>query len=264
MKIPVRCTKTFTDFCINQVVENEGAMQLLLKIPVTLPNGTKKHLSLLVDTGAEANLVNVDLFPSHLLHTPGTRVNFVTASGHPLRGGDLAIDLRLAFRGDRDEKYPDGVVNISGEFYTAEIKVDGILSYPWLKENRLGVIPHLGKLVMGDDLKLISGWNEKSPKARKQSSRNIQGVRFNPQVQIPEKWEVLPQNWTLPGEGYQERERELTRQEILYINRQVHRESSDASATRQIFAVEEAPENPHSDREKDLIKKFLRILRALF
>ena len=35
----------------------------------------------------------------------------------------------------------------------------------------------------------------------------------------------------------------------------MHGENSDASATRQIFAVGEAPEDPHSDREKEMIKK---------
>ena len=33
-------------------------------------------------------------------------------------------------------------VFFSGEFYGADIEVDAILSYPWMRENGIGVFPH--------------------------------------------------------------------------------------------------------------------------
>ena len=41
----------------NRVSQN---LQLMMKIPVTLPNGDTQTLRILVDTGAEANLVRIN------------------------------------------------------------------------------------------------------------------------------------------------------------------------------------------------------------
>lgn len=49
------------------------------------------------------------------------------------------------------------VVQMEGEFYTADIKVDAILSYPWLRDNQLGVFPDLGALAMRDPFVLLRG-----------------------------------------------------------------------------------------------------------
>ena len=36
---------------------------------------------------------------------------------------------------------------LDGEFYSADIHVDAIISFPWMMKNRLGVFPHLRALV---------------------------------------------------------------------------------------------------------------------
>ena len=68
----------------NRVSQN---LQLMMKIPVTLPNGDTQTLRILVDTGAEANLVRINLLPSHLFYGPNL-LNFVAANGQSFGGGN--------------------------------------------------------------------------------------------------------------------------------------------------------------------------------
>ena len=58
-----------------------------MKLPVFLPNGEAQFLKVLVDTGAEANLVRINLLPNHLFFSAPKPLNFVTASGQRLGGG---------------------------------------------------------------------------------------------------------------------------------------------------------------------------------
>ncbi len=44
--------------------------QFIIQIPNILPDGRERKLHLLVDTGSEANLVNLDLFDESLMHEP--------------------------------------------------------------------------------------------------------------------------------------------------------------------------------------------------
>ena len=56
-----------TSFYVMKCSKKEGNnMQLLLKVPALLSNDEKKCLEILVDTGAEANLVRIGLLPDHL------------------------------------------------------------------------------------------------------------------------------------------------------------------------------------------------------
>jgi hypothetical protein len=56
-----------TSFYVTQCSAKESNnMQLLLKVTVLLSNDEKKYLEILVDTGAEANLVRIGLLPDHL------------------------------------------------------------------------------------------------------------------------------------------------------------------------------------------------------
>ena len=52
-----------------------------------------------------------------------------------------------------------------GDFYEAAIEMDMILSYPWLRENRLGVFPHRNALAMDEpNFQLVMGKNPKKSK----------------------------------------------------------------------------------------------------
>ena len=58
-------------------------------------------------------------------------------------------------------------------FYEAEIKVDAIISYPWLLENKLGVIPHRRALVMEDpEVALLTGLYYSLPNKEKNGGKS--------------------------------------------------------------------------------------------
>ena len=61
-------------------------MQLMLRVDTTMNNGEIKTLDILIDTGAEANLVRTGLVPRHLTTIARTRLNLVTANGQTLGG----------------------------------------------------------------------------------------------------------------------------------------------------------------------------------
>ena len=62
-------------------------LQLMMKLPVFLPNGDSQLLKILVDTGAEANLVRINLLPNHLFFSAPKPLNFIAANGQRLGGG---------------------------------------------------------------------------------------------------------------------------------------------------------------------------------
>ena len=57
-------------------------------------------------------------------------------------------------------------MTIPGQFYDAEIKMDVILSHPWLKEHELGVLPFVFTLAMGKSFDPIVWVGRKRPKGR--------------------------------------------------------------------------------------------------
>ena len=61
------------------------------------PNGKDTHLTALVDTGAQANLIKTGLVAN--LATPCKKtLRLVTANGDVLPGGDTEVDLMVHFR----------------------------------------------------------------------------------------------------------------------------------------------------------------------
>ena len=54
----------------------------------------------------------------------------------------MVVDLGLYFEVVENGFVHPQPIFLNAEFYAAEIEVDAILSYPWLKENQMGVFPH--------------------------------------------------------------------------------------------------------------------------
>jgi hypothetical protein len=61
--------------------------QLLLKTDVELRNGDLQKMDILVDTGAEANLIRKGLVSDHLTYAAKKPLRFATANGQNLSGG---------------------------------------------------------------------------------------------------------------------------------------------------------------------------------
>jgi hypothetical protein len=65
---------------------------------------------------------------------------------------------------------PD-MLRLEGEFYEADIKVDAILSFPWLLSNHIGIFPHLGALAKDEPQFTLLYAVRKVKKARKRSRK---------------------------------------------------------------------------------------------
>ena len=151
-------------------------LQLLMKIPTKLPNGEEKKLEILVDTGAEANLVKLGKMPRHLVYAAPQPLRFLTANGQRLGGGGTCIDLTLEFMQMVDGKMLPELLRTNATFYEADIKVDAILSFPWMAQNGIGVFPHLKAMALvKPQLTLLLGVSNRNQGNKK--LRHAQGIR---------------------------------------------------------------------------------------
>ena len=125
------------------------SLQLQLHLPVSAPDGTTKTLRVLVDTGAQINLVRDGLFS---MKDVRKRLQFASADGSAMRGGDKVQTLSLDLHPPKaQEELPPsdqtGSFLLKDRFWNADIRADIILSYPSLLKHNLGVLPHRGCLV---------------------------------------------------------------------------------------------------------------------
>ena len=61
--------------------------QLLLTVNLLLPNNTSRRAHVLIDTGAEENLVRMGFLPQHIFQRAKKPLTFVMANGGKLEGG---------------------------------------------------------------------------------------------------------------------------------------------------------------------------------
>ena len=122
-----------------------GEKQMVLRVRAADKVGNVHCLDALVDTGAEANLLSQKLFPGGAWERSRRPLNLLTVTGEPLEGGDMeiALDLTFGVLGDAE-----GTWVSHGVFHAADIHVDAILSYPWLKERGLVVCTSSGSLAL--------------------------------------------------------------------------------------------------------------------
>ena len=142
MVLQPRLLKAWGEYPVNEVKSFNGILQLILSMDVELQNGQLKRLRMLVDTGAEANLIKVGLIPTHLTYPAKKILRLVAANGQAIRGGDRTVVANLKFMQEVGGVRLKDTLNYSVEFWEADIEVDAILSFPWMCENRLGIFPH--------------------------------------------------------------------------------------------------------------------------
>ena len=88
-------------------------------------------------------------------------MRLITAKNSVLKGGDVVVDLGLYFEVVENGYVQPLPIFLNAEFYAAEIEVDDILSYPWLKGNQMGVFPHLEALALDQpNFALLYGWKK--------------------------------------------------------------------------------------------------------
>ena len=158
----------------NKVTQQGDKLQLLLKISAELPDGSHRVLDVLVDTGAEANLTRVGLFPNHLTRAAEIPLKFVTANGQGLVGGQTCVDLVLEFTQVVDGRVLPDPCRRKASFYEADIRVDAILSFPWMLHNKIGVFPHRHAMALeGSQLTWLYGATVGKLLKKQQQGRNL-------------------------------------------------------------------------------------------
>ena len=180
--------------------------QLLLRTKATLLNYEEININVLVDTGAEACLITQILLPQHLFYPASNTVRFETANGELMAGGNMCTKVTLLLNCETDELSGPDLVNFEVELNEANIKVDAILSYPWLAQAKLGIFPHHKALVLDSPgLKFLYGVRDHhkkhSPKFPAMSSVigcvDCENANCDPIVAMPEKF-----GFHLPVQGF--------------------------------------------------------------
>ena len=140
--IPERMLRKSNKYPLNRVMTCKGVMQLILEMEVELTNGSRKLIKVLVDTGAEANLVKRGVIPSDLTYPARKVLQLVAANGQPIQGGGRTASMKLGFTQEVDGRLLGEELDFDVQFWEADIEVDAILSYPWMCQNRIGIFPH--------------------------------------------------------------------------------------------------------------------------
>ena len=123
--------------------------QLHLKVRVIC--GRKEVIAdVLVDTGAQVNLVRNELFPDTCLKSSDRPVCLKVADGGIMGGGGREAELRLQFLEQDRLDRPDEAkrLMLHGKFYEADLSDwDNIMGYDFMVSNSVGALPHCATLI---------------------------------------------------------------------------------------------------------------------
>jgi hypothetical protein len=131
--------------------------QLCINVHASPTNGAGLVIGVLVDTGAEINLIKRGLFPQHFFNYAKRPANLVAANGTILEGGTQEILLHFELRQFRDGQLLPKTLKCQANFYEADIQVDAILGYPWLFYCGVGIFAHHAALALENPLTLLYG-----------------------------------------------------------------------------------------------------------
>jgi site-specific DNA-cytosine methylase len=112
----------------------------LMRVGMQIGNEIGMALEILLDTGAQTNLIRTNLLPDRYLRESEHPLGLKTASGAELCGGTKEVTARLKFQGysERGRQEPNWIED--AVFYEAQIHVDAILGFPWLRSHGLGIL----------------------------------------------------------------------------------------------------------------------------
>ena len=117
---------------------SNGDRQIALEVLVCPTGGENKIVKVLIDSGAQKNAVKRGLLPEHVMR-PAKRPQLLgLADGQTRWGGDREVSTRLTL--GRVVNHVVHPLRVRADFYEADIRIDMILSLPWLAENGLDVL----------------------------------------------------------------------------------------------------------------------------
>jgi len=102
-KVPIKPSHLDVRAVINQFSLDGADHQMLLPLTVVPPDGARRTLKILIDTGAQANIIRRGALPPDLFRPATKPISMVTASGAALPGGRHTVDITLLFRAYRSD-----------------------------------------------------------------------------------------------------------------------------------------------------------------
>ena len=121
--IPERLLRSAEEYSINKIRKvGNKKKQLLMEVPVVLPDERTRRLKILIDTGAEANIIKIGLLPDYLLERARKPLNFMMANGQPMRGGQNTVEIKLCLQQFVDGRPKKEFFWTTAEFYEGDIR----------------------------------------------------------------------------------------------------------------------------------------------
>ena len=141
-----------------------GLSQLMVQTQVCHKK-IKKFLRVLVDTGAQPNLVRPGIFPRDLFRPANHPLSLQGANQKSIEGGTHVIPLTLKFRKGQDGP----VYTFHGTFYEADIAADIILSNSWMAQKGIAPFPEFNQIAVreGDFLVMLHPMGSPGPPLQK-------------------------------------------------------------------------------------------------
>ena len=175
---------------LNKLRHTAKGTQVLPTLSVTLPSGTTRDLLVLLDSGAQVNLVRRRLLdPSHL-RTSSQPVRLKVANGTPMFGGTEEATRSLQFWQSHSPQVDSSATptEFSDVFYQADISgYELILGCPFMVNNAMGPWLHRRCLVIEseDDLFCLL----------RRSQGDVSAVETAPPSMLPEVLPDRPSRW---------------------------------------------------------------------
>ena len=138
IEVPERLLLPKTEYRVNHIKVGQEYLQLLMRIHCRLPNGRTRKLRVLIDTGAQVNLIREGLVPYVCTQQAIKPVRLMAANQLPLPGGGRCTTVDMSFVQVIDRNILPEKFVCPAEFYEAQIDVDAIfeLSLARRAENR--------------------------------------------------------------------------------------------------------------------------------
>ena len=125
-----------------------------MKVLVRFSSGVEKMAHVLVDTGAEINLIRSGFLPSpKLFETPHHKINLMVANKQSMKGGEQACSVDLQFYREyinRKSHHKSTHTTIPIYTYEGDIPYDLFIGNPWLFDKHVAPFAHRRCLFMGD------------------------------------------------------------------------------------------------------------------
>ena len=120
INLPARTLRAVHRYRVGKVERVEENLQLLMKLEAEMVNGEVQIIKVLIDTGAQANLIRKGLVDDHLMYAARKPLTLATANGQRLEGGARITRLGLKFRQVEDGYTLPGSLAFNADFYEAD------------------------------------------------------------------------------------------------------------------------------------------------